>query len=95
MLQLKPGRIRDLTGFWFHGFTPLDCLTPNKRSARKRRLTRFIGCASIERKHSEAKQFEMHTRVGYISARIIQLGYIQWDVTVLQEYYDTQSGERT
>jgi len=33
-------------------------------------------------------------RVGYISARIIQLGYIQLDVTMLQEY-DTQRGERT
>lgn len=32
--------------------------------------------------------------MGYISARIIQLGYIQRDVTVQQEY-DTQRGEKT
>ncbi|KAI0004645.1 hypothetical protein BJV74DRAFT_390005 [Russula compacta] len=50
-----------------------------------------IELASIVWKHSEAKQFEMQTRVGYISARIIQLGYIQRHVTVLQEY-DTQRG---
>jgi hypothetical protein len=32
-----------------------------------------------------SKQFEMRTRVGYISASIIQLGYIQQHVMVVQE----------
>jgi len=49
-------------------------------------MTDEIWIASNQWKHSEAKQFGMRTRVGYISARIIQLGYIQWDVTLLQEY---------